>query len=144
MLPLRCRYAAVALPSRSPYAVVARVIQVPEPVLAAQAAASELGELAAVERLGVYFLGGRSFDFSVVRRTAGGGAGGGDEGGDVPLEWSVEVSRWAPLLGGEGIDEALVDHLVGGFKREHGIDLSRDHLALQAASSDGYSNRSRL
>ena len=83
------------------------------------AAALELpSELAQCQRLGVYELGGRSFSFSVLER-------GGEAG------WSVAGARRQLALGSEAFDDAVIDHLVGGFRDEHSIDLSSDHLALQ-------------
>ena len=34
-------------------------------------------------------------------------------------------------LGGDDFDQAIIDYLVQEFKKEHGIDLSQDNMALQ-------------
>lgn len=96
-----------------------RIVLIDAPVAGACAAALELpSELAQCQRLGVYELGGRSFSFSVLER-------GGEAG------WSVAGARRQLALGSEAFDDAVIDHLVGGFRDEHSIDLSSDHLALQ-------------
>jgi len=77
-----------------------------------------------VRRLGVYALGGKAFSFSVLERTA-------TETGSAEAGWRVLAAQRTPLLGGERFDEAVVEYLVTSFEEEHGIDLSRDHLALQ-------------
>ena len=98
------------------------------PVAGACAAADELPQLGGARKIGVYDLGGASFSFSVLERTDGGAHGLG-EVGDVG--WRVLGASRRPLLGGEGFDVAIVDHLVSSFRQEHSIDLSVDHLALQ-------------
>jgi hypothetical protein len=62
---------------------------VAEPILCATAAATEISELLHVDRLGVYYLGGRSFSFSVLRRVA---ASSGDE--EPGLGWEVEAATY--------------------------------------------------
>ena len=65
----------------------------------------------------VYDLGGGTFDVSVL------------EIGDGVFE--VKSTNGDTLLGGEDFDLRLVDHLAAEFKKEQGIDLKKDPLALQ-------------
>ena len=65
----------------------------------------------------VYDLGGGTFDVSVL------------EIGDGVFE--VKSTNGDTFLGGEDFDARVIDYLAGEFKREQGIDLRRDKLALQ-------------
>jgi molecular chaperone DnaK len=65
----------------------------------------------------VFDLGGGTFDVSVL------------EIGDGVFE--VKATAGDNHLGGDNFDKAVVDWLVGEFKREQGIDLSQDPMALQ-------------
>ena len=47
------------------------------------------------------------------------------------IGWDIVAARHQALLGGEAIDDAIVSHLALAFQKQHGIDLTRDHLALQ-------------
>src|SRR5271166_3444565 len=67
--------------------------------------------------IAVYDLGGGTFDISIL------------EIGDGVFE--VKSTNGDTFLGGEDFDMRLVDYLAGEFKRENGIDLRRDKLALQ-------------
>ena len=67
--------------------------------------------------IAVYDLGGGTFDVSVL------------EIGDGVFE--VKSTNGDTFLGGEDFDMRLVDYLVGEFKKESGIDLKKDNLALQ-------------
>ena len=65
----------------------------------------------------VYDLGGGTFDVSIL------------EIGDGVFE--VKATNGDTFLGGEDFDSAIVDHLAESFKKENGIDLRGDRLALQ-------------
>ena len=65
----------------------------------------------------VYDLGGGTFDVSVL------------EVGDGVVE--VKATHGDTLLGGDDWDERVVDWLVSEFKKEQGIDLSKDPQSLQ-------------
>lgn len=65
----------------------------------------------------VYDLGGGTFDVSVL------------ELGDGFFE--VKSTSGDNKLGGDDFDDAIIDHLVAEFKKENGIDLSQDKMALQ-------------
>lgn len=67
--------------------------------------------------IAVYDLGGGTFDVSIL------------EIGDGVFE--VKATNGDTFLGGEDFDNKLVEYLVEGFKKDEGIDLSKDKLALQ-------------
>ena len=67
--------------------------------------------------IAVYDLGGGTFDISVL------------EIGDGVFE--VKSTNGDTFLGGEDFDMRLVEYLAGEFKKEQGIDLTKDKLALQ-------------
>jgi molecular chaperone DnaK len=67
--------------------------------------------------IAVYDLGGGTFDVSIL------------EIGDGVFE--VKSTNGDTFLGGEDFDNRLVEYLAGEFKKEQGIDLTRDKLALQ-------------
>lgn len=65
----------------------------------------------------VYDLGGGTFDVSVL------------ELGDGVFE--VRSTAGDNRLGGDDFDQVIIDYLVAEFKKENGIDLSKDKMALQ-------------
>ncbi|GCD81787.1 chaperone protein DnaK [Parageobacillus thermoglucosidasius] len=65
----------------------------------------------------VYDLGGGTFDVSIL------------ELGDGVFE--VKATAGDNHLGGDDFDQVIIDYLVEQFKQEHGIDLSKDKMALQ-------------
>ena len=67
--------------------------------------------------IAVYDLGGGTFDVSIL------------EIGDGVFE--VKSTNGDTFLGGEDFDNRVVEYLTGEFKREQGIDLTKDKLALQ-------------
>ncbi|WP_339900204.1 molecular chaperone DnaK [uncultured Gilvimarinus sp.] len=71
--------------------------------------------------IAVYDLGGGTFDISII------------EIADVDGEHQFEVlsTNGDTFLGGEDFDLRLIDYLAGEFKKEQGIDLHNDPLALQ-------------
>src|SRR5215510_12092227 len=72
-------------------------------------------------KIAVYDLGGGTFDISVI------------EIADVEGEKQFEVlsTNGDTFLGGEDFDQRLMDYLCDEFKKESGIDLRKDMLALQ-------------
>ncbi|HLV68878.1 MAG TPA: molecular chaperone DnaK [Polyangiaceae bacterium] len=66
----------------------------------------------------VYDLGGGTFDVSVLEIGAAG-------------VFKVISTTGDTFLGGEDFDARIIDWLVNGFQREHGIDLRQDRMALQ-------------
>jgi molecular chaperone DnaK len=69
------------------------------------------------ETIAVYDLGGGTFDISIL------------EIGDGVFE--VKSTNGDTFLGGEDFDMRLVDYLAGEFRKDQGIDLRSDRLALQ-------------
>ncbi|HET8548808.1 MAG TPA: Hsp70 family protein, partial [Bryobacteraceae bacterium] len=69
------------------------------------------------ETIAVYDFGGGTFDISIL------------EVGDGVVE--VKSTNGDTHLGGDNIDQRLIDWIVTEFKKENGIDLSKDQMALQ-------------
>ena len=69
------------------------------------------------EKIGVFDLGGGTFDVSVL------------EIGDGVFE--VKATNGDTHLGGDNWDEAIIGWLVDNFKKENGVDLRKDPMALQ-------------
>ena len=69
------------------------------------------------KKIAVYDLGGGTFDVSIL------------ELGDGVFE--VKSTNGDTFLGGEDFDNTIVDYLLNEFKKESGIDLKSDKLALQ-------------
>lgn len=72
-------------------------------------------------KIAVYDLGGGTFDISII------------EIADVDGEHQFEVlsTNGDTFLGGEDFDQRIIDYIIGEFKKEQGVDLSKDVLALQ-------------
>jgi molecular chaperone DnaK len=72
-------------------------------------------------KIAVYDLGGGTFDISII------------EIADVEGEKQFEVlsTNGDTFLGGEDFDQRLIDYIVTEFKKDQGVDLSKDVLALQ-------------
>jgi molecular chaperone DnaK len=68
-------------------------------------------------KIAVYDLGGGTFDISIL------------EVGDGVFE--VKATNGDTFLGGEDFDKRIIDYLADEFKKEMGIDLRKDRLALQ-------------
>ncbi|HYV19268.1 MAG TPA: molecular chaperone DnaK [Verrucomicrobiae bacterium] len=69
------------------------------------------------ETIAVYDFGGGTFDISIL------------EVGDGVVE--VKSTNGDTHLGGDNIDQVIIDWIVDEFKKENGIDLSKDRMALQ-------------
>jgi len=67
--------------------------------------------------IAVFDLGGGTFDVSVLEIQKG--------------VFEVKSTNGNTFLGGEDFDNALLEHFVQEFKREQGIDLTKDQMALQ-------------
>ena len=91
---------------------VKRIIN--EPTAAALAYGLDKGR---DEVIAVYDLGGGSFDISIL------------EIGDGVFE--VKATNGDTHLGGDNWDSALIDFLIDEFKKENGVDLRTDKMALQ-------------
>jgi molecular chaperone DnaK len=72
-------------------------------------------------KIAVYDLGGGTFDISII------------EIADVDGEMQFEVlsTNGDTFLGGEDFDQRIIDYVVAEFKKEQGVDLTKDVLALQ-------------
>ncbi|MCA0327893.1 MAG: molecular chaperone DnaK [Proteobacteria bacterium] len=72
-------------------------------------------------KIAVYDLGGGTFDVSII------------EIADVDGEKQFEVlsTNGDTFLGGEDFDQRIIDYVIGEFKKDQGVDLSKDVLALQ-------------
>jgi molecular chaperone DnaK len=69
------------------------------------------------EKIAVFDLGGGTFDVSIL------------ELGDGVFE--VKATNGDTFLGGEDFDQRIIDYLADEFKKDQGIDLRRDRMALQ-------------
>jgi molecular chaperone DnaK len=69
------------------------------------------------EKIAVYDLGGGTFDISIL------------EIGEGVFE--VKATNGDTHLGGDDFDQRVMDWIAGEFKKEHGIDLLKDRMALQ-------------
>src|SRR5215470_6637259 len=69
------------------------------------------------ETIGVYDFGGGTFDISIL------------EVGEGVVE--VKSTNGDTHLGGDNIDQRIIEWIVSEFKKENGIDLSKDRMALQ-------------
>merc|ERR1711966_271724 len=67
--------------------------------------------------IAVFDLGGGTFDVSILEISGG--------------VFEVKATNGNTMLGGEDFDEELLEYLVGEFKKDAGIDLSGDTLAMQ-------------
>ncbi|MBK7121180.1 MAG: molecular chaperone DnaK [Comamonadaceae bacterium] len=72
-------------------------------------------------KIAVYDLGGGTFDVSII------------EIADVDGEKQFEVlsTNGDTFLGGEDFDQRIIDYIIAEFKKDQGVDLSKDVLALQ-------------
>jgi molecular chaperone DnaK len=72
-------------------------------------------------KIAVYDLGGGTFDISII------------EIADVEGEKQFEVlsTNGDTFLGGEDFDQRIIDYIISEFKKEQGVDLGKDVLALQ-------------
>ena len=72
-------------------------------------------------KIAVYDLGGGTFDIAII------------EIADVDGEKQFEVlsTNGDTFLGGEDFDQRIIDYIIAEFKKEQGVDLGKDVLALQ-------------
>lgn len=76
-------------------------------------------------KIAVYDLGGGTFDVSII------------EIADVDGEKQFEVlsTNGDTFLGGEDFDQRIIDHIIDEFKKQNGVDLAKDPIALQRIKS---------
>jgi molecular chaperone DnaK len=98
---------------------VKRIIN--EPTAAALAFGLDKKDERGDRKIAVYDLGGGTFDISII------------EIADVDGEKQFEVlsTNGDTFLGGEDFDQRIIDYVIGEFKKEQGVDLGKDVLALQ-------------
>ncbi len=72
-------------------------------------------------KIAVYDLGGGTFDISIIEIASV----------DGEKQFEVLATNGDTFLGGEDFDKRVIDYLVETFQKEQGIDLRKDHLALQ-------------
>ncbi|OWY38667.1 molecular chaperone DnaK [Xenophilus sp. AP218F] len=96
---------------------VKRIINEPTAAALAFGLAKQEGD----RKIAVYDLGGGTFDVSII------------EIADVDGEHQFEVlsTNGDTFLGGEDFDQRLIDYIVTEFKKEQGVDLKNDVMALQ-------------
>jgi len=97
---------------------VARIIN--EPTAAAMAYGLDKKK---EEKIAVFDLGGGTFDVSVLQV-----AGGGD--GETKV-FEVISTNGDTHLGGDDFDEELIKYVAEEFRKEHGVDLRKEPMALQ-------------
>ena len=71
-------------------------------------------------KIAVYDLGGGTFDISIIEIS-----GGADK------QFEVLSTNGDTFLGGEDFDQRIIDYLITEFKKDSGVDLSKDNMALQ-------------
>ncbi|RJP34405.1 MAG: molecular chaperone DnaK, partial [Candidatus Omnitrophota bacterium] len=69
------------------------------------------------EKIAVYDFGGGTFDISILELGEG--------------VFEVKSTNGDTHLGGDDIDQVLIDHIADEFKKENGIDIRKDPMALQ-------------
>ncbi len=82
------------------------------------------------EKIAVFDLGGGTFDISIL------------EVGDNVVE--VRATNGDTFLGGEDFDQRIIEYLVEEFKKESGIDLAKDRMALQRLKEAAESAKKEL
>ena len=82
------------------------------------------------KKIAVYDLGGGTFDVSIL------------EIGDGVFE--VKATNGDTFLGGEDFDNRIVDYLADEFKKESGVDLRKDKLALQRLKEEAEKAKKEL
>ena len=99
-------------PARSPASTCSRIIN--EPTAAALAYGLDKKK---DEKIAVFDLGGGTYDISVLELAEG--------------VFEVKSTNGDTHLGGDDFDQRVIDWLVAEFKKDQGIDLSKDPMALQ-------------
>jgi len=96
---------------------VKRIINEPT----AAALAYGVDKVSGDKKVAVYDLGGGTFDVSIIEM----------EDIDGEKHFEVLSTNGDTFLGGEDFDQRIINHLVSEFKKEQGLDLSKDAMALQ-------------
>jgi len=96
---------------------VKRIINEPTAAALAYGVDKAIGD----KKVAVYDLGGGTFDVSIIEM----------EDIDGEKHFEVLSTNGDTFLGGEDFDQRIINHLVAEFKKEQGLDLSKDAMALQ-------------
>src|SRR5881409_4038519 len=72
-------------------------------------------------KIAVYDLGGGTFDISIIEIAVV----------DKEHQFEVLSTNGDTFLGGEDFDQRIIDYIIAEFKKDQGVDLSKDVLALQ-------------
>ena len=96
---------------------VKRIINEPT----AAALAYGVDKVSGDKKVAVYDLGGGTFDVSIIEM----------EDIDGEKHFEVLSTNGDTFLGGEDFDQRIINHLVAEFKKDQGLDLSNDAMALQ-------------
>ena len=105
---------------------VLRIIN--EPTAAAFAYKLEKGK-EKEQKIAVYDLGGGTFDISILEIYEVEGEAG--EEAKANIQFEVKSTNGDTHLGGDDIDQKIMDWVCDEFKKEQGIDLKQDKMALQ-------------
>jgi molecular chaperone DnaK len=87
-------------------------------------------ESSKTQTVAVYDLGGGTFDISIL------------EIGDGVVE--VKATNGDTFLGGEDFDNRIIDHLIEEFKKDSGVNLKKDKLALQRLKDEAEKAKKEL
>ena len=82
------------------------------------------------QKIAIYDLGGGTFDVSIL------------EVGDGVVE--VKATNGDTQLGGDNFDEVILDWMVSEFKKDQGVDLSKDKMALQRLKEEAEKTKVEL
>ena len=96
---------------------VKRIINEPTAAALAYGVDKAIGD----KKVAVYDLGGGTFDVSIIEM----------EDIDGEKHFEVLSTNGDTFLGGEDFDHRIINHLVAEFKKDQGLDLSNDAMALQ-------------
>ena len=96
---------------------VKRIINEPTAAALAYGVDKAMGD----KKVAVYDLGGGTFDVSIIEM----------EDIDGEKHFEVLSTNGDTFLGGEDFDHRIINHLVSEFKKDQGLDLSNDAMALQ-------------
>jgi len=96
---------------------VKRIINEPTAAALAYGVDKAIGD----KKVAVYDLGGGTFDVSIIEM----------EDIDGEKHFEVLSTNGDTFLGGEDFDQRIINHLVKEFKKDQGLDLSKDAMALQ-------------
>ena len=104
-----------------------------EPTAAALAFGMDKGD-SKDRKIAVYDLGGGTFDISIIEIA--------NIDGDKQFE--VLATNGDTFLGGEDFDQRIIDYIIAEFKKEQGIDLKNDVMALQRLKEAAEKAKNRI